>query len=101
MEWGMDIDTSLDSLDFALAAIKSNIAKLEVLNFEDIVAPKKVASVCEALARRGIGEITISADDGCGVGSMAAEFYKNGFTEISMVEIELKGKKVFAFCLKK
>ena len=94
-EW--NIDTAKDPIDFALAALKSDMAGLETINFSEAIASDKVAAVCASLESRGIKKISISADADIS-SKMMHDFIACGFIPTGeLLSLEIDGKSVYAF----
>ena len=94
-EW--NIDTKKDPIAFALAALKSDMAGLETINFSELIATDKVAEVCAALDARGIEKITIEANNETS-GKMMHDFIACGFIPTGeLIALEVEGETVYAF----
>ena len=92
-----NINTSKDPVDFALAAVKTDMAGLETINFSDLIATDKVPEVCASLNARGIEKITISANKNTS-GQMMKDFVVCGFVPTGEVlTLEIQGEMVVAF----
>lgn len=95
------IDTGKDPINFALAALESEVWDLDTLNFSECFAGNKVEEVCDALERRGIAEITVSSNDSSKIGEMIAQFCDFGWELDGMRKIYINNKEEYAFVLKR
>jgi hypothetical protein len=95
------IDTGKDPVNFTLAALESEVWDLDTLNFSECFTGNKVEEVCDALARRGIAEITVSSNDSSKIGEMIAQFCILGWELDGMRKIYINNKEEYAFVLKR
>ena len=92
-----NIDTAKDPIAFALAALKSDMAGLETINFSEAIPSDKIAAVCASLEARGIKKISISADADIS-SKMMHDFIVCGFIPTGeLLSLEIDGKSVYAF----